>query len=46
VVVGSRDTLARCDAEGLRRLVEDVERRRLIISDRDIASSWRWKDRR
>jgi len=41
VVVGSRDTLARCDAEGLRRLVEDVERRRLIISDRDIASSWR-----
>lgn len=41
VVVGSRDTLAKCDAEGLRRLVEDVERRRLIISDRDIASSWR-----
>jgi len=41
VMVGSRDTLAKCDAEGLRRLVEDVERRRLIISDRDIASSWR-----
>ena len=41
VVVGSRETLARCDADALRRLVEDVDERGLVVSDKDIASSWR-----
>ena len=41
VVVGSRETLARCDADALRRLVEDVDKRGLVVSDNDIASSWR-----
>ena len=41
VVVGSRETLARCDADALRRLVEDVDERGLVVSDNDIASSWR-----
>ena len=41
VVVGSRETLARCDADALQRLVEDVDERGLVVSDKDIASSWR-----